>query len=198
MFTGIVEFTGKILSAENHHSNKTFWIESDISSQLHIDESLSHNGVCLTVEEIRNNSHRVTTIKETIEKTTIKKWSASGMVNLERSMLMNGRLDGHIVQGHVDCTAKCIEKKELNGSWEFTFKIKEKFAPLIIEKGSICIDGVSLTAFNVRRQKFTVAIIPYTFANTNFSQMQKGMEVNVEFDVLGKYVQRIININAIK
>ncbi|MEO6453931.1 MAG: riboflavin synthase [Ginsengibacter sp.] len=194
MFTGIVEATGKVISIEKHGANKTFWIESSISSQLHINESISHNGVCLTIEEIQNNTHKVTAIKETIEKTNIEEWQPSDMINLERSMMINGRIDGHIVQGHADCTANCNEKNETNGSWEFTFEFGKKFAPLIIEKGSICVNGVSLTAFNVKKKKFTVAIIPYTFEHTNFCAIQKGSRVNLEFDVLGKYVQRILSM----
>lgn len=197
MFTGIIESTGKIISQQDFGSNKSFWIESGISSQLKIDESVCHNGICLTVEEIKNNAHKVTAIKETIEKTNIAEWKMDDLINLERSMAMNGRIDGHIVQGHVDGTATCIEKKELNGSREFTFMLKKHFATLIIEKGSVCLNGVSLTAFNVKRKKFTVAIIPYTFANTNFSTIEKDSKVNIEFDVLGKYVQRILSVKSL-
>jgi riboflavin synthase len=194
MFTGIVESAGKIISLETNGSNSTFWIESDVSSQLKIDESICHNGICLTVEEVRNNGHRVTAIQETIEKTTIGRWKVQDTVNLERSMPMNGRIHGHIVQGHVDGTADCIRKKQMDGSAEFTFRFDKKFAALIIEKGSICIDGVSLTAFNLRKKKFTVAIIPYTLDHTNFSGIQEGSRVNVEFDMMGKYVQRILSL----
>ena len=198
MFTGIVESIGKIISLETNGSNKTFWIESTISPQLRIDESICHNGVCLTIEEIRNNTHKVTAIKETLNKTNVDKWKEFDLINLERSLLMNGRLDGHIVQGHIDCTAKCIQKKEMNGSWEFTFKFNKKFAALVIEKGSICINGVSLTAFNVQKKKLTVAIIPYTFGHTNFSAIEEGSGVNIEFDVIGKYVNRIITLTRYK
>ncbi len=192
MFTGIIESTGKLISLEKQGTNKTFWIESAISSQLKIDQSLSHNGVCLTIEELQNDTYKVTAIKETIDKTNIGDWKPSDEINLERSMQMNGRIDGHIVQGHVDCTASCIKRKDKKGSWEFTFAFDKKFASLIIEKGSICINGVSLTAFNVRKQKLSVAIIPYTFEHTNFSKITEGSKVNVEFDILGKYVQRIL------
>ena len=191
MFTGIIEATGKIISLDINGSNKTFWIESALSSQLQIDESLCHDGVCLTIEDVQNNTHKVTAIKETIEKTTIGAWKPGDLINLERSMLMNGRIDGHIVQGHVDGTAECTDKKEMNGSSEYTFSFDRKFAPLVIEKGSVCINGVSLTAFNVRKKKFTVAIIPYTFNNTNFQAIQKGSMVNIEFDMIGKYVNRM-------
>lgn len=194
MFTGIIESSGKIISLETNGSNKTFWIESDLSPQLKIDESVCHNGVCLTIEEIQNDSYRITAIKESITKTNIKEWQLNDNINLERSMLVNGRIDGHFVQGHVDCTAICIGKKELNGSREFTFNLKKKYAALIVEKGSVCINGVSLTAFNVTIKKITVAIIPYTFEHTNFSSIDKKSIVNIEFDILGKYVQKIMSL----
>lgn len=196
MFTGIVESLGKIISNEDNGTNKTFWIESDISSNFRVDQSINHNGVCLTVEEIKENAHRVTTIKETLNKTNLSSLMHGDLVNLERSMLMNGRIDGHIVQGHVDCVAYCIKNKELDGSWEFTFEFDKKFASLIIEKGSICVNGVSLTAFDVRKKKFTVAIIPYTLEHTNFSTIQKGAKVNIEFDIFGKYIQRINSLTT--
>ena len=197
MFTGIVESLGKVVSLENNGTNKTFWIESNISADLKIDESISHSGVCLTVEDIKNRTHRVTAIKETLDKTNLGDLISGDLVNLERSMIMNGRIDGHIVQGHVDCVADCIDKKEMNGSWEYIFRVKKKFAPLIIEKGSICINGVSLTAFNVRRKKFTVAIIPYTFEHTNFFTIEIKSTVNIEFDVFGKYIQRMQSLHSI-
>ena len=196
MFTGIIESLGKVVSLENNGTNKTFWIESDISADLKIDESISHNGVCLTIEEIKNATHKVTAIKETLDKTNLTYLLPGDLINLERSMIMNGRIDGHIVQGHVDCTSECIDKKEMNGSWEYTFRLKKKFAPLIIEKGSVCVNGVSLTAFNVRRKKFTVAIIPYTFEHTNFFTIEIKSKVNIEFDVFGKYIQRMQSLRS--
>ena len=192
MFTGIIEDLGKIKSISINGSNKTFWIESPISSQLNIDESISHDGVCLTIEEIKESAHKVTAINETLIKTNLDDWKADDIVNLERPMQMNGRIDGHIVQGHVDTTAICIDKKILNGSTEFTFTFKKKFASLIIEKGSVCVNGISLTAFNVRKKKFTVAIIPYTLEHTNLSSVEESSKVNIEFDMLGKYVQRLL------
>lgn len=192
MFTGIIESLGKITDITVDGSNKSFWIESEISSQLKIDQSLSHDGVCLTVEEIKNNIHKVTAIKETLAVTNLQEWKISHLINLERSMQMNGRIDGHIVQGHVDATAVCTDKKELNGSVEFTFKFKKRFADLLIEKGSICINGVSLTIFNVKKKKFTVAIIPYTIEHTNLKFIKKDSLINIEFDLLGKYVNRIL------
>ncbi len=197
MFTGIIESLGKVISIENKGSNKSFWIESEISPHLKIDESISHDGVCLTIEEFNDTAHKVTAIKETIDKTTLANWLPGNIVNLERSMLINGRLDGHIVQGHIDSTACCINKKELNGSWEFTFEFDKQYAVLVIEKGSVCLNGVSLTAFNVRKKKFSVAIIPYTFEHTNFSQIQKDSIINIEFDLMGKYVKRAIDLKII-
>ncbi len=197
MFTGIIESLGKVISIENKGSNKSFWIESEISPHLKIDESISHDGVCLTIEEFNDTAHKVTAIKETIDKTTLANWLPGNIVNLERSMLINGRLDGHIVQGHIDSTACCINKKELNGSWEFTFEFDKQYTVLVIEKGSVCLNGVSLTAFNVRKKKFSVAIIPYTFEHTNFSQIQKDSIINIEFDLMGKYVKRAIDLKNI-
>lgn len=198
MFTGIIEALGVIQTISTDRTNRTFWIKSDISSQLKMDESLCHNGICLTVEEIHEDLHRVTAILETLDKTNAGQWKTDDIINLERSLQMNGRLDGHIVQGHVDGTALCIAKKDVEGSFEFTFNFDEEHAPLIIEKGAVCLDGVSLTAFNVTYDTFTVAIIPYTFEHTNFCKIQKGDMVNIEFDILGKYVARIMNLNRMK
>jgi riboflavin synthase len=198
MFTGIVEATGSVQKISNDRTNRVFWIKSNLSPELKIDESLSHNGICLTVEEIQGDSYRVTAIRETLDKTNSGQWKTGDMVNLERSMQMNGRIDGHIVQGHVDGTAICIAKKDRDGSVEFTFRFDQKNAALLIEKGSICVNGVSLTAFNVTRDTFTVAIIPYTFDHTNFSTIREGEIVNIEFDILGKYVARIMQTNEMK
>lgn len=191
MFTGIIEALGKIQSVSVDRTNRIFWIDSSISSQLKIDESLCHNGVCLTVEDIKDNKYQVTAIQETLEKTNLQNWKEGDIINLERSMQMNGRIDGHIVQGHVDGTGKCILKKDLDGSFEFIFSFDEDKVALIIEKGSICVNGVSLTAFNITRNTFAVAIIPYTFEHTNFKNIKEGDTVNLEFDMLGKYVARI-------
>lgn len=195
MFTGIVETVGTITQIESKESNKTFSIESTITSHLKIDESISHNGVCLTIEDIRDNVYRVTAIHETISKTNIAYWKKGDAINLERSLEMGERLDGHIVQGHVDGTATCISRQDKNGSIEFVFSFDEKFASWIIEKGSVCLDGISLTAFNVTKNNFTVAIIPYTFNHTNFRYVSEGYIANIEFDVLGKYVARIMSLN---
>ena len=190
MFTGIIECTGIVEKIESKGSNKTFWIKSPIGNELKIDQSLAHNGVCLTVEEIANSIHRVTAIEETLRKTNLHTLHIGSEINLERCMLMNGRLDGHIVQGHVDCTATCTHKKQLNGSWEFSFEFDNQFAHLVIEKGSISINGTSLTCFNVSENSFTVAIIPYTFEHTNIKHVVAGSIVNLEFDIIGKYILR--------
>ena len=196
MFTGIIEKTGVIKEVISIGTNTSFWIESELAVELKIDQSLSHNGICLTVEEIKDGQHRVTAIEETILKTNAGNWAAGNMLNLERCMQLNGRLDGHIVQGHVDCTATCDEVIEKAGSWEYSFTFPEKFAALIIEKGSVTVNGISLTCFNVTNNRFTVAIIPYTYEHTNMSSLQKEDEVNIEWDVVGKYVARIIHIKA--
>ncbi len=198
MFTGIIEALGTIQHISTAGTNRIFWINSSISSQLKIDESLCHNGACLTIEDIKDNEYQVTAIQETLEKTNLQNWKEGDIINLERSMQMNGRIDGHIVQGHVDGTGKCISKKNLDGSFEFIFSFDEEKAALIIEKGSICVNGVSLTAFNVTKNTFTVAIIPYTFEHTNFKNLQEDDMVNLEFDMLGKYVARMIQLNGMK
>lgn len=194
MFTGIVESTGIVKEVISNGSNRTFWIESPISHQLKVDQSVSHSGVCLTVEELNSNIHRVTAIEETLEKTNLGNWSAGTIVNLERSLQLGDRLDGHIVQGHVDAVAICKSVIEKSGSWEYTFEFPKKFAALIIEKGSIAINGISLTAFNVKGKSFTVAIIPYTFEHTNINKVTKGTIVNLEFDMVGKYLLRKLSL----
>jgi len=190
MFTGIIESLGKIHSIDTNGTNKTFWIESPLGPELKIDQSLSHNGVCLTVEETKDQLHRVTAIEETLEKTSLGSWLPGDLVNLERCMIINGRLDGHIVQGHVDTTATCLQRTDKDGSWEYRFEFPKKFGHLVIEKGSISLNGISLTIFNVKRSKFDIAIIPYTFEHTNIQSVTKGSAVNLEFDIIGKYVTR--------
>ena len=191
MFTGIIESTGIIKEVIDEGSNKTFWISSPISKELKVDQSLSHNGVCLTVEEIKDSIHRVTAIEETLLKTDLANWKAGTVINLERCMLLDGRIDGHIVQGHVDGIATCIDVVDKKGSWEFSFQFEIQFAKYIIEKGSITINGLSLTLFNIGTDTFTVAIIPYTFEHTNMKTLKKGDLVNLEFDMIGKYINRI-------
>jgi riboflavin synthase len=190
MFTGIIESLGKVLSVAENGTNKTFWLESPLSPDLRIDQSLSHNGVCLTIEEINGNSYRVTAIEETLRKSNIGNWKAGDAVNLERCLIMNGRLDGHIVQGHVDAVGTCLKRKELDGSWEFQFEFPKKFSQLVIEKGSISLNGISLTLFDVKKNRFSIAVIPYTFEHTNIRSVLPGSIVNLEFDIIGKYVAR--------
>ncbi|HZI69148.1 MAG TPA: riboflavin synthase [Hanamia sp.] len=196
MFTGIIRNLGELVEISSNGSNRTFYIESGLAEELKIDESVAHNGVCLTVEDIDDHIYRITAIEETLKKSNAGYWEVGDLINLEQSMQLNDRLDGHIVQGHVDGTGICKTKKEKNGSFEFTFAFDKKFAPLMIEKGSVCVNGVSLTAFNVSKDRFTVAIIPYTFANTNLKNLQEKDIVNLEFDILGKYVQRMLQVKA--
>jgi len=194
MFTGIIETIGIIKEVIPHGNNKTFRIESSISEELKVDQSVSHNGVCLTVEEVVENIHRVTAIDETLKKTNLDNWKTGDRINLERCLRLDSRLDGHLVQGHVDTTATCLSRKEKKGSWEFEFLFSRSFSELIIEKGSVCLNGISLTAFNVKKKRFTVAIIPYTFGHTNIQWVQKGDGVNIEFDLIGKYILRSKNV----
>ncbi|MEO8854402.1 MAG: riboflavin synthase [Ginsengibacter sp.] len=198
MFTGIIKDVGEIKEIRGSGSNRIFYIKSSLTAELNIDESISHNGVCLTIEEIENDIYRVSAIDETLSKTNAGTWEINDLINLEQSMKLNDRLDGHIVQGHVDTTGICTKKINKEGSVEFTFEFDKKFASLIIEKGSICVNGVSLTAFDVTSDHFTVAIIPYTFSHTNFKTLKEKDSVNLEFDVLGKYVARIAAINNSK
>lgn len=190
MFTGIVETTGTVVAVSQTGTNSTFTIESSLSHTLKTDQSVSHNGVCLTVENVANGTHTVTAIAETLSKTNLGHWLAGTTVNLERCVPMNGRLDGHLVQGHVDATATCESVSNQDGSWLFTFSYPQQFAHLIIEKGSICLNGISLTVFNLVDNLFSVAIIPYTFAHTNMQHLQAGHTVNIEFDMVGKYLAR--------
>lgn len=190
MFTGIIETTGAVKKLVREGTNVHFHIVANISNELKIDQSVAHNGVCLTVVEIHDNEYTVTAVAETLQKTNLSSWKQGDIVNLERSLKVGDRLDGHFVQGHVDTTGTCIAKETLEGSWLFHFSFPQEFATLIIEKGSICINGVSLTAFNVGANEFTVTIIPYTFEHTTFHSLEKGTIVNLEFDVLGKYLLR--------
>lgn len=193
MFTGIVETVGKVEEIHREGTNVHFAIASDISGELKVDQSVSHNGVCLTVTKVADGKHWVTAIDETLKKSNLGKWEKESQVNLERCMKSDGRFDGHIVQGHVDTTATVREMKDENGSWLFTFDLQEE--GLVVEKGSICINGTSLTCFNVIKKTFSVAIIPYTFEHTNFNQLGVGSSVNIEFDIIGKYIHLIVNKN---
>ncbi|HLT52616.1 MAG TPA: riboflavin synthase [Flavobacteriaceae bacterium] len=191
MFTGIVETLGLITKLEKVGGNLNITLKSTITSELKIDQSVSHNGVCLTVVRIDGDSYSVTAIEETLAKSNIGKLQEGQRVNLERAMKLGDRLDGHIVQGHVDQTGVCIEKTEHNGSWLFTFQYNTSTNNVTIEKGSITVNGVSLTVVNSQENAFSVAIIPYTYEHTNFCELQIGSEVNLEFDVIGKYVQKL-------
>jgi riboflavin synthase len=196
MFTGIIETTGTVEAVQESGSNKSFWIRSTISEVLKVDQSVSHNGACLTVEEVKDNTHRVTAIDETLQKTNLGDWKKGTLVNLERCLVMNGRLDGHLVQGHVDARGICKKRTAKEGSWEYEIEFAGRFAELVIEKGSICVNGISLTAFNVKKKKFTVAIIPYTYEHTNIKAIEEGDTVNLEFDMIGKYVLRRLSLES--
>jgi len=190
VFTGIVETTGKVIDKDIEGSNIHFHLESSISGHLKVDQSISHNGVCLTVTKVSNNGHWVTAIDETLKKSNLGKVSVGSELNIERCMKADGRFDGHIVQGHVDTVAEVVELEDQNGSWLYTFKLES--AGLVVEKGSITINGISLTCFNVVKNKFSVAIIPYTFEHTNFKELRVGSVVNIEFDIIGKYIHKIL------
>ena len=192
MFTGIIETLGVVKDLKHDQDNLHITIESSLSSELKIDQSVAHNGVCLTVVAYNDTSHTVTAISETLLKTNLNSLKVGSLTNLERCMQMNGRLDGHIVQGHVDQTAECIVLKELNGSWEYTFRYDPSLGNVTVEKGSICVNGISLTVVNSKDDQFSVAIIPYTYEHTNLQQVKLGDFVNLEFDIIGKYVARLM------
>jgi riboflavin synthase len=195
MFTGIIEQLGVVEAVTARDTNVQLTIKSTMAKELKVDQSVSHSGVCLTVEEINGENYKVTAIEETLKKTNVGNWQIGTIVNLERCLRFDGRLDGHIVQGHVDTVGTCIGYEEKNGSWEYIIEIDKKFASLIIEKGSITLNGISLTIFNVTRNSFTVAIIPYTYEHTNMHTLQVGNQVNIEFDMIGKYVNRMHEVN---
>lgn len=199
MFSGIVEEAATVVALNHEQENLHITMKCSFVNELKIDQSIAHNGVCLTVVSMTNDTYTVTAIKETLERSNLGLLKKGDKVNLERSMLMNGRLDGHIVQGHVDQTAKCVEVKEADGSWYFTFQYKydkemAKKGYLTVDKGSVTVNGVSLTVCNPTDDTFQVAIIPYTYEHTNFHQIKEGSTVNLEFDIIGKYISRIITI----
>ena len=196
MFTGIIEKIGIVKNVETEGSNFHFTIASPISSELKIDQSISHNGVCLTAVAVENGTHTVTAIEETISRTNLGSLKSGDIVNLERAMLSTSRLDGHIVQGHVDSTGQCTNIDKKDGSWYFEFEYQPTPEHLLVDKGSVCINGVSLTVVNPLQNKFSVAIIPYTFENTNFKQIKIGDSINLEFDIIGKYIGRYIEAYA--
>jgi riboflavin synthase len=193
MFTGIIETLGKITDLRKDQGNLHITVESAISNELKIDQSVAHNGACLTVVAVADGKHTVTAIEETLNKTSLGHLKAGEPVNLERCMQMNARLDGHIVQGHVDQTAVCTQFKTLDGSWEYTFEYEAATGNVTVEKGSICVNGISLTVVNSQANSFSVAIIPYTFEHTNLHNVNVGSVVNLEFDIIGKYVARLMN-----
>tara|TARA_B000000609_G_scaffold82206_1_gene62002 strand:- start:7363 stop:7947 length:585 start_codon:yes stop_codon:yes gene_type:complete len=194
MFTGIIESVAVVEKVEKKGKNIELKLSSSLSSKLRVDESLSHNGVCLTVTSCDENFYCVTIVDESLKKSNFSNIKVGSEVNLERSLVINGRLDGHIVQGHVDDIGLCIKKVDQENSWLYTFEFSEKYSNLIIEKGSICVNGVSLTCFDVSDNEFTVAIIPHTYENTNFKFLKEGEAVNLEFDILGKYIKKILKV----
>lgn len=195
MFTGIIETLGNVVEIRKDRDNLHITVDSSITNELKIDQSVSHNGICLTVVNIQDSLYTVTAIAETVQKTNIGDWKVGDIINLERGMKLGDRLDGHIVQGHVDQTGNCIAIEEANGSWNYTFEYDEKLNNITIEKGSITVNGVSLTVVNSKKNQFGVSIIPYTFENTNFKDFNVGTKINLEFDVIGKYVSRLYQNN---
>lgn len=190
MFTGIIEDVGTIISIEKQLENRLFTFQSALSNELKIDQSLSHNGVCLTVTKVENDRHQVVAVAETLKKSNLGLLKTGDKVNLERSLTLDKRLDGHLVQGHVDTTGTCISKTERKGSYEYKIRFPKEFSPFLIEKGSIALNGISLTIFDITAHEFSVAVIPYTFEHTNMHLLQVNDKVNLEFDLIGKYVLR--------
>jgi riboflavin synthase len=200
MFSGIVEEAAKVVKLVKDQENLHITMECSYANELQIDQSISHNGVCLTVVEINGNQYTVTAIKETLDKSNLGLLQVDNRVNLERSMRMDGRLDGHIVQGHVDQTAVCAKVEEADGSWYYTFEfkaVKDEAGYVVVEKGSVSVNGVSLTVVNAKENSFQVAIIPFTHEITNFHEFQPGTVVNLEFDILGKYIARILQAQGL-
>ena len=193
MFTGIIEDLGILKKIEKEEGNINFYFKSKLTQELKIDQSLSHNGVCLTVVSVDNDIYKVTAIKETLDKSNLGELKVNSIVNLERAMKRNGRLDGHYVQGHVDQIAKCLNVKETDGSWYYEFEYDNTLNNITIEKGSIAVNGVSLTVIDSKLNGFSVAVIPYTYNNTNFKKIQRGDNVNIEFDMIGKYISKLMD-----
>jgi riboflavin synthase len=192
MFTGIIEAIGRVVSVSEEGSNHHFCIQSPISHELKPDQSVSHDGVCLTVTKVDGGKHWVTAIDETLKKSALGKLKTNSIVNLERSMIANGRFDGHVVQGHIDQTGMCVGVEDARGSWIFRFEYDDATGNVTVEKGSIAVNGVSLTCFDSKPGGFSVAIIPYTYEHTNFHRLKAGDAVNLEFDIIGKYVKRLL------
>ena len=194
MFTGIIEAFGTVSGLEEEQNNLHITMESPLAKALKVDQSVAHNGVCLTVVSCNDTHYTVTAIQETLDKTSLGALQLGDLINLERAMKLGDRLDGHMVQGHVDQTAICVEEKTTDGSWSYTFEYDPKQGNITIEKGSITVNGVSLTVVNSKKNSFSVAIIPYTYEHTNFHRFKKGTKVNLEFDLIGKYIQRLRQI----
>ncbi|MCD6065935.1 MAG: ribE [Bacteroidetes bacterium] len=192
MFTGIVEALGRIEKTEKEQHNVHYWLSCPFTNELKIDQSLAHNGVCLTVVEIKDGQYKVTAIQETLDRTNLKSWTVGSLVNLERCMPAHGRFDGHIVQGHVDQTAVCTNIEDQQGSWKYYFEYDAASGQVTVEKGSICVNGTSLTVVDSGDTTFSVCIIPYTYENTVFKTLKQGDEVNLEFDILGKYIAKMM------
>ncbi|MBS0026642.1 riboflavin synthase [Chitinophaga sp. 22321] len=190
MFTGIIETLAEVVSTRKDGGNLVITIQTPLAGELKIDQSVAHNGVCLTVTNIQGNTYETVAVAETLQKTNLGQLTPTQFVNLERAMVFNGRIDGHLVQGHVDSVGECISCEEQDGSWLYRFRYPKEFAALIVEKGSICLNGISLTVFDVSNDEFSVAIIPYTYEHTNVSKIKPGSLINLEFDILGKYVAR--------
>jgi riboflavin synthase len=195
MFTGIIETMATLVDKKVVNTNIDFYFHSPITHELKVDQSVAHNGVCLTVVEINDSNYKVTAVNETLEKTNLKHLNIGQKVNIERCMPAHGRFDGHIVQGHVDDVAVCNKIEDMNGSWNFYFTINLKHQNLLVTKGSVCINGVSLTVVNAQEDWFSVTIIPYTFEHTVFHQFKEGEEVNIEFDIIGKYIVKMNSTN---
>ncbi len=195
MFTGIIEEQGEVKELTWQRNNLHIKVAANLASELKIDQSVAHNGVCLTVVEVSDTEYSVTAIKETLEKTNLGELKNGSMINLERGMKLGARLDGHIVQGHVDQTGRCTKIEENDGSWIFTFEYDGSYKNITIEKGSITVNGISLTVVNSKKNEFSVAIIPYTYENTTFNELKEGDKVNLEFDVIGKYVKRLTEMS---
>ena len=194
MFTGIIESSGEVLDIQSEKGNIHFLIASMVRHELKIDQSVSHDGVCLTVTKLDENGHWVTAITETLKKTNLGQWQKGTKVNLERCLPVNGRFDGHIVQGHVDGIGICKKVVEENGSWRYFFEYNSDIKQITVEKGSICVNGVSLTVVDSGDNSFAVAIIPYTYEHTNFHQLKEGYSVNLEFDIVGKYIRKMVGM----
>lgn len=195
MFTGIIETLGEVISTRQEGSNLVITIGASLAPELKVDQSVAHNGVCLTVTNISANTYETVAVAETLQKSNLGQLTPGQYINLERAMVFNGRIDGHLVQGHVDGVGECISKTAQNGSWVYQFRYPAQFAALLVEKGSICLNGISLTIFNVTNSEFSVAIIPYTYQFTNMQYLQPGQQVNLEFDILGKYVARQLAVS---